>query len=96
MKEVTKKVLGLPTNLIDRSIVFKDFLDGAAFVEPKEFSTPEKFPVLTDDPATASSLSDEGMIVALTLSTAARAESHRTGASAVYGNVEVAGAFKAE
>jgi hypothetical protein len=64
----------------------------------KKFLGPpiEKFPVLTDGPATAYSLPDKGMIVALTLSTAARAESNRTEASAVYGNFEVAGAFRAE
>ena len=81
---------------MDRPIVFKDFLDGAAVAEPKEFSTPEKFPVLTDGPATATGFSDEGMIVALTLSTAARAESNRMEASAVHGNVEVTGAFRVE
>ena len=43
---------------------------GAAVPEPKEFSTPEKFPVLTDGPATATSFADEGMIVALMLGTA--------------------------
>ena len=47
-------------------------------------------------PATATSFSDEGMIVALTLGTAVRAESNRMEASAIYGNVEVAGAFRAE
>ena len=94
--EVTKKFLGPPTNLIDRPIIFKDFPDGAAVAEPKEFSTQEKFPVLTDGPATATSLSIEGMIVALTLCTAARVESNRTETSAVHGNVEVAGAFRAE
>ena len=81
---------------LDRPIIFKDFLDGTAVAEPKEFSTPEKFPVLTDGPATATSLSDEGMIVTLTFSTASRAESNRTEASAVHGNVEVAGASRAE
>jgi hypothetical protein len=96
LEEVTKKFLGPPTNLMDRPIVFKDFLDGAAVAESKKFSTPEKFPVLTDGPVTATSLSDEGMIVAFTLSTAARAESNRAEASAVHGNVEVAGAFRAE
>jgi hypothetical protein len=96
LKEVTKKFLGPPTDLMDRPITFEDFLDGAAVAEPKEFSTLEKFPVLTDGPATATSLSDEGMIVALTLSTAARAESNRTEASTVHGNVEVAGAVRAE
>jgi len=52
---------------MDRSIIFEDFRNGAAVAEPKEFSTPEKFPVLTDGPTTATGFSDEGMIVALTL-----------------------------
>ena len=47
-------------------------------------------------PATATSFSDKGMIVVLMFSTAARAESNRTEASAVHGNVKVAGAFRAE
>jgi hypothetical protein len=89
LKEITEKFLSPSTNLMDRSIIFEDFLDEAAVAEPKEFSTPEKFPVLTDDSATATGFSDEGMIVALTLSTAARAESNRTEASAVHCNVEV-------
>ena len=57
---------------MDRPIVFKDLLDGPAVAELKEFSTPENFPVLTDGPATATSLSDDRMIVALMLSTAGR------------------------
>ena len=50
----------------------------------------------SDCPATATSLTDKRMIVALTFSTAARAESNRMEASAVHGNVKVAGAFRAE
>jgi hypothetical protein len=96
LKEVTKKFLGPSTNLMDRPIIFKDFLDGVAVAVPKGFSTPEKFAVLTDGPATATSLSDEGMIIALTFITAARAESNRMEASAIHGNVEVADAFRAE
>ena len=42
------------------------------------------------------SFSDEGMIVALTFSIAARAKSNRTEASAIHGNVGVAGATRAE
>jgi hypothetical protein len=83
LKEITEKFLSPSTNLMDRSIIFEDFLDGAAVTEPKEFSTPEKFPVLTDGPATATSFADKGMIVVLTLGTAAKAESNRTEASAV-------------
>ena len=81
---------------MDRSIIFEDFRNGAAVAEPKEFSTPEKFPVLTDGPTTATGFSDEGMIVALTLGTAARAESNRTEASAAHCNVEVANAVRSE
>ena len=62
LKEITEKFLSPSTNLMDRSIIFEDFLDGAAVAEPKEFSTPEKFPVLTDGPATATSFADEGMM----------------------------------
>ena len=50
----------------------------------------------SDCPATATSLTDKRMIVALMFSTAVRAESNRMEASAIYGNVEVAGAFRAE
>ena len=97
LKDVTKKFLGPSTNLMDtRPIIFKDCLDSAAVAEPEEFSTPKKFPVLADGPATATNLSDKGMIVALTFSTAARDESNRTEVSAVHGNVKVAGAFRAE
>jgi|TARA_B110000240_G_scaffold46839_1_gene53070 hypothetical protein len=96
LKEITEKFLSPSTNLMDGSIIFEDFLDGAAVAEPKELSTPEKFPVLTDGPATATSFSDEGMIVALTLGTAARAESNRTEASAAHCNVEVANAVRSE
>jgi hypothetical protein len=81
---------------MDRSIIFEDFRNGAAVAEPKEFRTPEKFPVLTDGPTTATGVSDKGMIVALTLGTAARAESKRTVASAVHCNVEVADAVRSE
>jgi hypothetical protein len=96
LKEITEKFLGPSTNLMDGSIIFEDFLDGAAVAEPKEFSTPEKFPVLTDGPATATGFSDEGMIVALTLGTAARAESNRMEASAIHCNVKVADAIRSE
>jgi hypothetical protein len=97
LKEITEKFLSPSTNLMDRSIIFEDFLDGAAVAEPKdEFSTPEKFPVLTDGPVTATSFADKGMIVAPTLSTAARAESNRMEASAVHCNVEVADAVRSE
>jgi hypothetical protein len=91
LKEITEKFLGPSTNLMDRTIIFENFLDGTAVAKPKEFSTPEKFPVLTDGPATATGFSDERMEVALTLGTAVRAESNRTKASAIHGNVEVAG-----
>ena len=74
----------------------EDLKEITAVAEPKEFSTPEKFLVLTDGPATATGFSDEGMIVALTLGTAARAESNRTEASAVHCNVEVADAIRSE
>ena len=95
LREVTKKFLDLSTNLMDRPIIFKDFLDGTAVAAPKEFNTLEEFPVLTDA-ATATSFSNEGMVVVLTFSTAARAESNMTDTSAVHGNVKVAGAFRAE
>jgi hypothetical protein len=95
-KETTEKFLGPSANLMDRSIIFEEFLDGAAVAEPKEFSTPEKFPVLTDGPATATGFFDEGMIVALTLGTAARAESNRKEASTAHCNVKVADAVKSE
>ena len=81
---------------MDRSITFEDFRDGTAVAEPKEFSTPEKFPVLTDGPVTVTSFSGEGMIVALTLGTAARAESNRTEVSAIHCNVKVADAVRSE
>jgi hypothetical protein len=81
---------------MDRSIIFEDSRNGTAAAEPKEFSTPEKFPVLTDGPATATGFSDIGMIVALTLGTAARAELNRTEASAVHCNVKVADAVRLE
>ena len=45
---------------------------------------------------TATGFSHERMVVVLTLSTAARAESNRAEASAVHCNVKVAGAFRAE
>ena len=54
-----------------------------------------RFLVLNDGLATATGFSDERMVVALTLGTAVRNESNRMEASAVYGNVEVAGAFRA-
>ena len=41
LKKVTKKFLGPPTNLMDKPIIFNDFLDGAAVAKPKEFSTPD-------------------------------------------------------
>ena len=69
LKEITKKFLGPSTNLMDRTIIFENFLDGTAVAKPKEFSTPEKFPVLP------TGFSDERMVVALTLGTAARSES---------------------
>jgi hypothetical protein len=96
LKETTEKLLSPSTNLMDRSIIFEDFLDGAAVAEPKEFSTPEKFPVLTDGPATATGFSDERMIVSLTLGTAARAESNMMEVSAIYCNVEVADVVRSE
>ena len=83
LKEITEKF-------------FENFLDGTAVAKPKEFSTPKQFLVLTDGPATATSFSDEGMIVALTLSIAERAKPNRTEASAVHGNIKVADAFRAE
>jgi hypothetical protein len=95
-KEITEKFLGPSTNLMDRSIIFEDFFDGAAVAELKEFSTPEKVPVLTDDPVTATGFSNKGMIVALTLGTAARAESNKTEASVIHCNVEVADAVRSE
>ena len=39
LKEVTKKFLDPSTNLMDRPIIFKDFLDGTAVAAPKEFNT---------------------------------------------------------
>jgi hypothetical protein len=96
LKEITEKFLSPSTNLMDGSIIFEDFFDGAAVAEPKELSTPEKFPVLTDGPATATGFSNEGMIVALTLGTAARAESNRMEASATHCNVEVTDAVRSE
>jgi hypothetical protein len=81
---------------MDRSIILEDVCDGAAVAEPKEFSTPEKFPVLTDGPAITTGFSNEGMIVAHTLGTAARAESNRTEASTVHCNVEVVDAARSE
>jgi hypothetical protein len=39
LKEITEKFLSPSTNLIDGSIIFEDFLDGAAVAEPKELST---------------------------------------------------------
>jgi hypothetical protein len=48
LKEITKKFLGPSTNLMDKPIISENFLDGTAVAKPKEFSTREKFPVLTD------------------------------------------------
>ena len=57
---------------------------------------PEKLPVLADGPATATSFSDEGMIVVLTLGTTVRAESNRMEASTIHCYVEVADAVRSE
>jgi hypothetical protein len=42
LKEVTKKFLGPSTNLMDRPIIFKDFLDGAAQSQSQKNSAPQR------------------------------------------------------
>ena len=93
LKEVSEKLLCPTSDLVDGTVIFQDFLNGAAIAEPKELGTPKKLPILADGPASTSGFADKRMEVAFPLGTAARPESDRPQTSSVHSNVEGASAF---
>ena len=96
LEEVTEKLLGPTADLMNRPIIFQNFLNGAAIAEPKEFRTPKEFPILANGPTTTSGLTNERVKMAFSLAAAARAKSNRAQASSVHSEVEGAYAIGVE
>jgi hypothetical protein len=88
LEEVTKEFLGPTTDLMDGSVVFENFFDGAAIAKPKELRTPQKFAILADSPATAGGLADERMEMTFALGATARAKANGSQTGAVHGEVK--------
>ena len=71
LKEISEKLLGPTSDLMDRTIVLQDLFDGAAIAEPEEFRAPEKLSILADCPAAAAGFTGKGMVMTFALGAAA-------------------------
>jgi hypothetical protein len=96
LEEITEKLLGPTTDLMNRPIVFQNFFNGATIAEPKEFRTPKEFPILANGPTTTSGLTNERVKMAFSLAAAARPKANRAQASSIHSEVEGADAIGVE
>ncbi len=75
MKVVAKQLLGPTLDLVNGTVICKNFPHSTAVAKPIKFVAPEEFPILTDALTTTGSLADKRMEVAFTIRTPAGAES---------------------
>jgi hypothetical protein len=96
LEKVAEKLLSPASDLVDGSIIFEDFFDSSAIAKPKEFGTPNKFPVLADAPVTAAGFTNKGVIMTLSFGAAAGAKANGSETSTFHRDVEVADAVRAK